>query len=89
MVEQDKITREEALAYKHFDKSKKKGTGYQESLASNDVALEDWIKEVKSLVARKLKVVLTTLILPIKFMRREDYEWEFDPKRKEKILVQD
>lgn len=27
-----------------------------------------------------------TLILPIEFMKREDYEWEFTPKRNENYL---
>lgn len=89
LVEQDKITREEVLVSKHFNRSKKRGIGDQESLASNVIATEDWTNKVKLLATRKLKVSCTndTIILLIQLMRRDDYEREFTSKRKDKVLA--
>lgn len=72
-VEQETVTREELLAYKNFNKSKKKLVEDHESSTSNDIATKDWTKEVKSLANGKLKVSCAneTLILPIEFTRKK------------------
>lgn len=51
------------------------------------MVIKDWTNEVNPLIAWKIKVSYSddTFILPIEFMRIEDNEQEFAPKRSEKL----
>lgn len=57
--------------YKHFNRFNKKVVDVQESTAGKI----------------KLSCASDTLILPIEFTKKEDYEKEFAPKRKERLLA--
>lgn len=72
------------MAYKLFNKSKKKEVDDKESTASNTIVIEDWIYEVSSIFAGKIKLRCSSdiLILPIEFMKWKTMNESSLPKEK-------